>query len=80
MWQDLEPNPVDLGPYPVVLGPKQVDLGPNPVVQGHNPVDLGPIQVGQNLGVKLCGRILGKNPKLADLTETCRVFHSGPST
>jgi len=72
--QDFEPNPVDLGPNPVVLGPNQVDLGPNPVVQGHNPVDLGPIPVDQNPGVELCGRILAKNPKLSDLTETRRVF------
>ena len=69
----LGPNPVDLRPNPVVLGPNQVDLGPNPVVQGHNPVDLGPIPVGQNPGVELCGRILAKNPKLSDLTETHRV-------
>ena len=60
MRQDFEPNPVDLGPNPVVLVPNQVDLGPNPVVQGHNPVDLGPIPVGQNPGVELCGRILNQ--------------------
>merc|ERR1712105_270867 len=74
MWQDFEPNPVDLGPNPVVLGPNQDDLGPNPVVQGHNPVDLGPIPVDQNPGVELCGRILANNPKLSHLTETSRVF------
>ena len=62
MLQDFEPNPVD--------------LGPNPVVQGHNPVDLGPIPVDQNPGVELCGRILAKNPKLSDLTETHRVCHT----
>ena len=54
----LGPNPVDLGPNPVVLGPNLVDLGPNPVVLAHNLVDLGLNQVGQNLGVELCGRIL----------------------
>ena len=50
------------------------------MVLGHNPVDQGPNPVGQNPGVEMCGRILAKNPKLADLTETRRVCHNGPST
>ena len=72
----LVPNPVVLVPNPVVLGPNPVNLRPNPVVLGHNPVDLGPNLVGQYPGVELCGRILAKNPKLADLTETRRVCHT----
>ena len=69
MRQDFRPNPVDLGPNPMVLGP-------NPVLLGHNPVDLGPNLVGQYPGVELCGMTLAKNPKLANLTETRRVFHT----
>ena len=66
---DLGPNPMDLRPNQVDLGPNPVDVGPNPMVLGHNPV-------GQNPGVELYDRILAKNPKLDDLTETCRVCHT----
>ena len=60
----------------MVQGHNLVDLGPIPVVLGQNQVDLGPNLFGQYPGFELCGRILAKNLKLADITETRSVCHT----